>query len=99
MRSWVKENTNWQDPDLSKNSPDDANEITKKEKKTVSDLLLEIAKTATYFHNANKIAYADVSIEGSRHTYAVRSRDFKLWLSGEYYKATGKGLDVVSKLR
>lgn len=62
----------------------------KEEKKTVGDRLLEIAKTATYFHTSDKVAYADVTIEGNRHTYAVRSKALRLWLSGEYYKATAK---------
>jgi hypothetical protein len=62
------------------------------ERKTGGDRLLEIAKTATYFHPADKVAYADVIIEGSRHTYAVRSKAFRLWLSGEYLDSTDKGI-------
>jgi hypothetical protein len=64
----------------------------KEERQTGGDRLLEIAKTATYFHTADKIAYADVTIDGNRHTYAVRSKAFRLWLSGQYYKDAGKGI-------
>jgi hypothetical protein len=64
----------------------------KEEKKTVGDRLLAIAKTATYFHTADKIPYADIWIEGNRHTYAVRSKAFRLWLSGEYLDSTEKGI-------
>jgi hypothetical protein len=60
--------------------------------KTGGDRLLEIAKTATYFHTSDKVAYADVTIEGNRHTYAVRSKAFRLWLSGEYLDSTEKGI-------
>ena len=44
------------------------------ERKTCGDALLAIGKTVTYFHTADKISYADIWIEGHRHTYAVRSR-------------------------
>ncbi len=53
---------------------------------------LELAKVATYFHTADKVAYADILIEGNRHTYSVGSRAFKLWLSGEHYRANKFGL-------
>jgi hypothetical protein len=64
----------------------------KEERKTCGDTLLEIGKTATYFHTADKIPYADIWIEGNRHTYAVRSKAFRLWLSGEYLNRTEKGI-------
>ncbi len=74
-------------PDKSK-----AEQPEKEDRKTGGDRLLEIAKTATYFHTADKVAYADVTIEGNRHTYAVRSKAFRLWLSGEYLDSTEKGI-------
>jgi hypothetical protein len=67
-------------------------ETPKEERQTGGDRLLEIAKTATYFHTSDKVAYADVTIDGNRHTYAVRSKAFRLWLSGEYLDSTEKGI-------
>jgi hypothetical protein len=64
----------------------------KEERKTGGDRLLEIAQTATYFHTSDKVAYADITIEGNRHTYPVRSKGFRLWLSGEYLNSTEKGI-------
>jgi hypothetical protein len=64
----------------------------KEERKTCGDTLLKIGKTATYFHTADKIPCADIWIEGNRHTYAVRSKAFRLWLSGEYLDSTEKGI-------
>jgi Domain of unknown function (DUF3854) len=61
-------------------------------KKTASDQVLDIAKTAVYFHTADKVAYANIQIDGNRHTYSVRSRAFRLWLTGESFKSTGKGI-------
>jgi Domain of unknown function (DUF3854) len=66
--------------------------ILKEKRETIGDLSLKLAKSATYFHTTDKVAYADIWISGSRHTYAVRSRAFRLWLSGEYYKVTNKGI-------
>jgi hypothetical protein len=57
-----------------------------------SDTLLKLAKTATYFHTSDKVACADVYVDGNRHTYPVRSRDFRLWLTWQYYRQTGKVL-------
>jgi hypothetical protein len=67
-------------------------EAPKEKQKTGGDRLLEIAQTATYFHTFDKVPYADISIEGNRHTYAVRSKAFRLWLSGEYLNSTEKGI-------
>jgi Domain of unknown function (DUF3854) len=66
--------------------------ILKEKRETIGDLSLKLAKSATYFHTTDKVAYADIWISGNRHTYAVRSRAFRLWLSGEYYKVTSKGI-------
>ena len=64
----------------------------KKERVTAGDRLLEIGKTPTYFHTADKIAYADIWIEGNRHTYPLCSKAFRFWLSGEFYKQEGTGI-------
>jgi Domain of unknown function (DUF3854) len=71
----------------------------KKPHKSVTERLLEIAtlscrsgRTATYFQTPDRIAYADIAISGNRHTYAVRSRAFRMWLSGEYFNIEGKGI-------
>jgi hypothetical protein len=69
---------------------------TKEERKTCGNVLLEIGKTATYFHTADKIAYADILIEGNRHTYGVRSKSFRMWLTGEYFNNEGKGIGAQS---
>jgi hypothetical protein len=104
LKAWVKENIDRQDRSSYKNIADDANETTNDDKKTVGERLLEIAKTATYFHTSEKIPYADIPIEGNCHTYSVRSKAFRLWLSGEYYKVTAKGVssqtlqDILSTL-
>jgi Domain of unknown function (DUF3854) len=64
----------------------------KKPHKSVAERLLEIGRTATYFQTPDRIAYADITIAGDRHTYAVRSRAFRMWLAGMYFNVEGKGI-------
>ena len=64
----------------------------KENRKSVGDILLEIARTATYFHTPDKVAYVDVIVNGNRHTYPVRSRAFRLWLTGQYLEREDKGV-------
>ena len=66
---------------------------SQEDKKTAGDRLLEITKTdAEYFHTSDKVPYADIIIDGNRHTYSIRCKTFRLCLLGEYYKAVGKGV-------
>jgi hypothetical protein len=69
---------------------------TKPPKQTAADSLLTLAKQARYFHTSDKVGYADVWIDGNRHTYAVRSKAFRLWLQGQYYEVHGKGIGAQS---
>jgi Domain of unknown function (DUF3854) len=60
--------------------------------KSVAERLLDIGRTATYFQTPDRVAYTDIAISGNRHTYAVRSRAFRMWLAGEYFNIEGKGI-------
>ena len=66
--------------------------LPKPDRVTAGDTLLKIGETPTYFHTADKVAYADIQIEGNRHTDAVRSKAFRLWLSGEFLHRESKGI-------
>ena len=55
----------------------------KKSKPSAATILTEIGNEAELWHDSARIAYATV---GGK-TYPVRSRDFRLWLSGQYYAA------------
>jgi Domain of unknown function (DUF3854) len=78
---------------------DDEASSGKKPHKSVAERLLEIGRTATYFQTPDRVAYADIAIRqdsvaiaGNRHTYAVRSRAFRMWLAGMYFNVEGKGI-------
>ncbi len=71
---------------------EDSNAVAKDGKESAADRAIKLAQAATYFHTPDKVAYADVLINNSRHTYAVRSKIFRLWLSGIYLEEYDKGL-------
>ncbi len=52
----------------------------------VFKLLMEIAENCDLWHSDDGVAYADLEIEGIRHTYPIRRKAFKTWLSSELYK-------------
>ena len=54
-----------------------------------ADLLIEIAGDAELFHTSDVTPYADVTIEGHRETWPVRSRGFRRWLTRAFYQRTG----------
>jgi DNA primase catalytic core len=63
--------------DTDKGDGDDSDE----EKQSVTQKLVEIASSeCEFFHDENKNAYATIEVNGHFENYAVRSRDFKLWL-------------------
>jgi hypothetical protein len=54
----------------------------------VFDLLMTIVSELHLFKEDNELGdtYADVTIDGVRRTYKVRSSEFKAWLTGELYR-------------
>jgi hypothetical protein len=55
--------------------------------KKQADALIELASEAILFHTPAGDAYADVTVNGHRETYRVRSKKFKLWLGRRFYLA------------
>jgi len=60
------------------------------ERVTVVEFLLKIGAEASYFRTPDKVGYGDVLVNGHRETYPVRSRGFKLWLTGQLYERHGQ---------
>src|SRR3970282_530913 len=53
--------------------------------------LVQIATTeAVLFHSPDAIAYADITVNGHRETWQLRSRAFRGWLDRRYYEIEGK---------
>ncbi|GGF24250.1 ATP-binding protein [Halobacillus andaensis] len=55
------------------------------EKKTQSQLLLEMASHIELFHTPDDEAYALIPVHGHKEVRKVRSRNFKRWLQHKYY--------------
>lgn len=61
------------------------------EKKNQQDILIELAEEADLFKNEHRDPFARIPVNGHKEIWPVRSRDFKLWLTGKYFDKTGKG--------
>jgi hypothetical protein len=54
-----------------------------------ANFLVELAVAeCKLFHNADRMAYADITISGHRETWPVRKRYFKAWLAKRFYDET-----------
>lgn len=60
------------------------------EKKTIAQLLLELAEAYHYFHTPDQQAYVDVEVKGVRQTFPVQHETFEQRLSRELYCQHGK---------
>lgn len=60
------------------------------DKRTVSQVLLDIASEAELFHDPDGAGYAQITVDGHRETWPVRSRGFSGWLRSRFFKQTGK---------
>jgi len=69
------------------NSPADQEQpVTGDAKPTQSELLIGLAADAEFFHTPDKTAYVTVPVDDHRETWPVRSKGFRLWLRGRFYK-------------
>ena len=53
-------------------------------------MLIDLASSAELFHTATGTAFADLTLDGQRETWPVRSSRFRTWLRRRYYTATGE---------
>jgi putative DNA primase/helicase len=53
------------------------------------DVLIGLTESVELWHDANRIAYATFPVNDHRENWPVRSRDFRLWLSGRFFEETG----------
>ncbi len=60
-------------------------EDRKEKKKKQAEILAEIAEEVEFFHTPEREAYARIKIDDHYEIYPVRSKDFKYWLSYQFY--------------
>src|SRR5499427_1846777 len=54
------------------------------------------AITGDLFHTPTGVAFADLTINGERRTWAIRSNTFRAWVRRSHYEATGTALDAAA---
>jgi hypothetical protein len=62
---------------------------SEKSDNTQAQQLTKISTAAGLFHTPNGTGYADVSVNGHRETWQIRSKAFKQWLVREFYQRDG----------
>lgn len=53
------------------------------------EILIGCTEVVDLWHDANRVAYATYPVNGHRENWPIRSRDFRMWLSGRYFEETG----------
>ena len=56
-----------------------------------ADILIRLARAATFFHTPDDEAVADIQLNGHRETHLVRSLGFRKWLRHRFFQATESG--------
>ena len=55
------------------------------------DVLIGLAGACEFWHDANRVAFASFAVNDHYEHWAVRSREFKIRLSGQFYAKAGRG--------
>jgi hypothetical protein len=56
------------------------------------DVLISLTEFVELWHDANRIAYATFRVNDHVENWPVRSRDFRMWLAGQFYEKTGAAI-------
>ena len=91
----VKEQLN-QACDVERTEPEISLFTSEGKRKSRSSVLIEIGDRFALFHDQNNEAYADLEINGHRETWPLRSKQFREWLSSQYYQLSKAGADRAS---
>jgi putative DNA primase/helicase len=53
------------------------------------DTVIALTDGVELWHDADRMAFATFGVNSHRENWPVRSREFRMWLSGQFYEATG----------
>ena len=53
------------------------------------DILLDVFESVELWHSPVRDGYASITINGHIENWAIRSKEFKIWLTGQYFDRTG----------
>ncbi|MCS0674622.1 hypothetical protein [Cytobacillus firmus] len=66
------------------------NEQSNDERETQAQCLIKLTKNIELFHTPEKEAYARFSLNGHLETWALRGKDFRLWLTKRFFEIQAK---------
>jgi hypothetical protein len=55
---------------------------------TQADILVALAQSAELFHAPDSTGFADITVNGHRETWPIRSKGFRRWLARGFFEAT-----------
>ncbi|WFU84833.1 ATP-binding protein [Bradyrhizobium sp. CIAT3101] len=59
---------------------------------TQRDVVIDLTDCCEFWHDANRLAYATFPVNSHQENWPLKSREFRMWLSGRYYQATGRAI-------
>lgn len=68
---------------------DDGRSGAERKRTPQRDILIACTDVVNLWHDANRIAYATYPVNRHLEIWPIRSRDFRMWLSGRYFEETG----------
>jgi putative DNA primase/helicase len=72
---------------------DDGDKVADGRRRTPQrDLLIGLTEFVELWHDAGRIAYASFPVLDHREHWPIRSREFRMWLSGQFYEKTGAAI-------
>ena len=56
------------------------------------DIVIDLTERCEFWHDANRIAYTTFPVNSHHENWPVRSREFRMWLSRQFYEETDRAL-------
>jgi putative DNA primase/helicase len=56
------------------------------------DIVIDLTEGCSFWHDANRVAYVTFPVNSHHENWAVRSREFRMWLSRQLYEETNRTL-------
>ncbi len=63
---------------------------------SISQTLIELTRECELFTSSDDIAFATIQVNGHYETWAIKSKGFNRWLTGEFFRATGSAVNSQS---
>jgi putative DNA primase/helicase len=76
----------------SPNGGADADEGGRRQRPPQRDIVIDLTECCDFWHDANRVSYVTFPINSHHENWAVRSREFRMWLSGRYYEESGRAI-------